>query len=95
MVGIEGEPDPAAIGEGLVGLPEALGREDRSILPATALGIAGLVQRLRHALADVGSTAQEILDEVRRQVGIGRQVGQALDLQHLGQDIGEVVDGAA
>ena len=82
---------PAGLDELGVGRPEArrgLHREVR--IPAAALLVAAAVQRRQHLGAEPAGLLEDLLDRVDLGVGEGRQVGVALDLEHVAQQEGEI-----
>ena len=91
---IDGKAEPAALDIGAIGLPEALRRRHAAVrLAPAALTVARRIELLQNALAEVGRTAQNRFDEIGRRLGKARQIGIAPDLQHIGEQKRNLLDG--
>jgi hypothetical protein len=89
-----GQPDPAALAIGLVGLLETRGRRDRAVRVAlAALDVADAIERLEHLLAELGALGQDRLDHVGGRVGEAGKVVVLLELEDVVQQEQRVVDG--
>jgi hypothetical protein len=83
---------PAAVGIGLEGFLEALGRAHDAVLEVAAFLVARLVQRLQHFLAELRAAFEDRGGHVRRQLGEARQVGALVDFQKLMKEKKKILD---
>ncbi len=91
VLGVGGEPAPAALDHLAVGFLEARGGLDRPVLrPDAAFLVAHLVERREHSLAEPPRLLQHLLDHVRGGVGEAGQVRVGVEPQDLVQHEGLV-----
>ncbi len=74
---------PAALAVLLVGLREALRRADLAALEGAALLVAGLVQRLQHAVAEVRHLGDDVHDQLFGGLLEAGQTGEARAVEEL------------
>ena len=92
MVGIGGEPDPARLTIGVIGLLEALGRAHDAALVPAALLVAGAVERQQLLLAEACGLLENRVHQLARGLLVARQARHpALVIEHVEQEA-EVVE---
>ncbi len=77
------KPPQPAFAVRLVGFLEALGRAHHAILEMAAFLVAGLVDGLKHVLADLARVGQDVVDQVGREVFEARQVALLFRFQEF------------
>jgi hypothetical protein len=82
--GIGGERRPARLDQLPIGLLEAGWGGDGAVgMAHAAVRVADLVQRLQHLLEKFCALSQHLIDEVERSLREARQVGVAIDAEHI------------
>ncbi len=93
IVGIAGKADPAAVGEGLVGVLETFRRGDAAVLvTGAAFPVADPVERQQHLLGEATAFGQHRRDQVGRRLGEAGEVGVAGEAEHVVHDEQGAVD---
>ncbi len=87
------KPDPAAIGELLMGGLKSRRRRDAAVvMAAAAFLVADAIKRRQHVLAEFRRFAEYGLDEIGRGLGETGQVVVAIDMEHVAQQEHDVVN---
>ena len=92
VVGVAGQPGPAALAEGGVGFLEALGRGDHAVLQPAALLVAAAVQRLEDVFANLGRLAEHGVDQVGGMLLVAGEPGQFADVEEFVEHEAHVVE---